>query len=75
MSSTKLFALVLIFLGCAALAYQAFTYTTNHKVVDFGPLQISKEKTSTIPLPPIVGGLVLAGGLALLLVGGKKVGA
>src|SRR5450756_157561 len=48
-------AIILIALGIAAFAYQGITYTTREKVVDLGPIQVTSEKTTTIPLPPIVG--------------------
>jgi hypothetical protein len=72
MNSTRLIAIVLIVLGIAAFAYQGIGYTTRDKVVDLGPIHVTNEKTHTLPLPPIVGGLALVGGIALLVVGGRK---
>ena len=66
-------AIILIVLGIAALAYQGITYTTREKVVDIGPIQMTAEKSKTIPLPPILGALALAGGIVLLVVGYRKV--
>ena len=66
-------AIILIVLGIAALAYQGITYTTREKIVDIGPIQMTAEKSKTIPLPPILGGLALAGGIVLLVVGYRKV--
>ncbi|MDD2466093.1 MAG: DUF3185 domain-containing protein [Desulfobulbus sp.] len=71
MKTTTLFAILLIALGVIALGYQGFTYTTREKVVDIGPLQVTENKTKTFPLPPIVGGLALVGGIVLLVVGRK----
>ena len=65
-------AILLIALGVVAFAYQGITYTTREKVVDLGPLQLTAEKTRTIPLPPIVGAIALVGGIVLLFVGSKK---
>jgi hypothetical protein len=65
-------AIILIALGVAALAYQGITYTTREKVVDLGPIQVTTEKTKTLPLPPIVGAIALVGGIVLLIVGSKK---
>ena len=65
-------AIILIAIGIIALAYQGITYTTREKVVDLGPIQMSAEKTKTIPLPPIVGGVALVGGIVLLVMGRKK---
>ncbi len=67
-----LFAAILIVIGIVAFGYQGITYTTREKVVDVGPVEITREKTNTIPLPPIVGGITLVGGILLLLVGNKK---
>lgn len=64
--------LLLIALGVIALAYQGISYTTRQKAVDLGPIQITTERTRTIPLPPIVGGLALAGGVALLVTSNRK---
>ena len=65
-------AIVLIALGISALAYHGFTYTTREKVVDLGPIQVTAEKTKTLPMPPIVGTIALVGGIALLVMGSKK---
>ncbi len=65
-------AIILIVIGIFAFAYQGFTFTTREKVVDLGPIHMTAEKTRTIPLPPIVGGIALAGGIVLLVVGRKK---
>jgi hypothetical protein len=64
-------AIILIVLGIAAFVYQGITYTTREKVVDIGPLEVTSEKTKTIPLPPILGGIALVGGIVLLVVGRK----
>jgi hypothetical protein len=65
-------AIILIALGIAALAYQGVTYTTREKVVDLGPIQVTAEKTKTLPLPPIVGAVALVAGIVLLVTGSKK---
>jgi hypothetical protein len=65
-------AIILIALGIAAFAYQGITYTTREKVVDLGPIQVTAEKTKSLPLPPIVGGIALVGGIVLLVMGSKK---
>jgi uncharacterized membrane protein len=64
--------IALIVLGLIALVYQGITYTTREKVVDLGPLKITAEKEKTIPLPPILGGLALAGGIVLVVAAARK---
>jgi hypothetical protein len=67
-----LVGVVLIVLGVLALAYQGITYTTREKVIDLGPLQASVDKKKSIPLPPIVGALALAGGVVMVFIGSRK---
>ena len=68
----KLLGIALIAVGIIAFAYQGISYTTRDKVVDLGPLHVTAEKSHTLPLPPIVGAVALAGGLALLFMTGQK---
>jgi hypothetical protein len=72
MKTNTLIAIILIAVGIVAFAYQGITYTSREKVVDLGPVQVTAEKTRTFPLPPIVGGIALVGGIVLLLMGSKK---
>ena len=71
MKTSSMVGIVLIVLGVIALAYQGITYTTRKKVLDIGPIQATKEEHKTIPLPPILGGLALVGGVVLLIAGSK----
>jgi hypothetical protein len=72
MKINALMGIILIVIGIIAFAYQGITYTTREKVIDLGPIQVSADKTKTFPLPPIVGGIALVGGIVLLVMGGKK---
>lgn len=64
--------ILLIVLGGLALAYQGFTYTHQEKVLDVGPIHATADKEERISIPPILGGLVLVAGVALLVAGGRK---
>ena len=72
MKPAALVGVILIILGIVALAYQGITYTTHKKVLDIGPIQATKEEHKTIPLPPVLGGIALVGGIVLMLGVGKK---
>ena len=72
MKTATLLGIALIVLGVLALAYQGFTYTTREKVVDLGPLKITADKEKSVPLPPILGALALAGGVVLVFVGVRR---
>lgn len=64
--------IVLIALGIVALAYHGITYRTTEQAIDLGPLQVTTEKSHTIPLPPVLGGIALVGGIVLLVAAGRK---
>ncbi len=72
MSTKTILAIILIAIGIVAFTYQGITYTTREKVVDIGPVHMTTEKTNTIPLPPILGGIALVGGIVLLVAGARK---
>ncbi|HET8532243.1 MAG TPA: DUF3185 domain-containing protein [Methylomirabilota bacterium] len=71
-SGLLVIAIVLIAIGVVSLAYQGITYTTREKVLEVGPIKATAEKEKTIPLPPILGGLALAGGVVLLVAGVRR---
>ena len=60
---------LLIVLGALVLAYQGINYTRQKKVLDVGSVHLTRQAHERIPLPPIVGGLALIGGVVLLVVG------
>ena len=68
MKNLLLVSLLMIILGVVALTYQGITYTTTEKAIDIGPLQITAERTHTIPLLPILGVTAIIGGVVLLFV-------
>jgi hypothetical protein len=63
----KAIGIVLLIIGVFSLAYQGFTYTTQKKVLDLGPIQATKQEHHTVPLPPILGALALIGGVVVLV--------
>jgi hypothetical protein len=71
MKPILIIGIVLIGLGLAALAYQGITYTSREKIIDVGPIHATQETKKTIPLPPILGGLALAGGIVLVIIGSR----
>ena len=64
--------ILLIVLGALVLAYQGINYTRQKKVLDVGSVHLSTETHERIPLPPILGGLALAGGVVLLGMGARN---
>jgi len=72
MKSISIAGIVLVVLGALALAYHGINYTHQERVLDVGPIHATRDAQDRIPLPPIVGGLALVGGIALLLAGAKQ---
>ncbi len=68
----KIVGIVLIVIGVISLAIGGISYTKREKVIDLGPIQATADRQKTIPLPPLLGGLALAGGVVLLIAGSKK---
>jgi hypothetical protein len=64
--------IVLVVLGLVALAYQGITYTSRETVVDIGPLHATADRQKTVPLPPALGIVAVAGGVVLLIAGVRK---
>jgi hypothetical protein len=60
---------LLLVLGIAALVYQGVTYTSRETVLDIGPLHATADREKTLPLPPLVGIVAVAGGIVLLVTG------
>ena len=72
MKPAGIVGIILIVIGIIALAYGGVSYTTREKVIDAGPVQVSADRQKTIPLPPVLGGICLVGGIILVLAGNKK---
>jgi hypothetical protein len=66
MKRTAVLGLVLVALGLLALAYQGIT------IVDIGPIHATAERDRTLPLPPVLGIVAVAGGAALWIASSRK---
>jgi uncharacterized membrane protein len=64
--------LALILAGCLALVYQEIRYTRREKVLDVGALKASLDVRESYDIPPVVGGLIVAGGVVLVILGVRK---
>jgi uncharacterized membrane protein YidH (DUF202 family) len=72
MSVLKAIGIILIVIGIAMLATGAFHYKAKKKILDTDVVDISKTETKIVTWPRIAGAVVIIGGVALLLLGGKK---
>jgi hypothetical protein len=61
---------VLIVLGGIVVALQGVSYVRDRQEVSVGPIQIAAEERGFIS--PVVGGLVLLAGVALVIIGRRR---
>ena len=64
---TKTIGIILIVIGILMMLYTGFNYVTHENVVDLGPLQINKEENHPVQWSPIVGALLLVGGIVVIV--------
>lgn len=68
----KIAGVILVLAGVVALIYGGFSFTTQKKAVDMGPIQIDKTEHHSVPLPPLLGVIAIVGGGALFYFGVKE---
>ncbi len=72
MKPVAVLGVLLIVIGLAALAYQGITYTSRETVLDIGPIHATADREKTLPLSPVLGIVAVAGGVVLLIAGGRR---
>jgi hypothetical protein len=63
---------VLILAGIAGFIAGGFSFTHEKKDVDLGPLQVEHKKTESVPISPLLSGLVLVGGIGFVIAGARS---
>ena len=72
MKPATIVGIVLIIIGVIGFAIGGFSFTHEKQDAKIGPLNIEHKETSTVPIPPILSGIALVGGIALVIVGAKS---
>ena len=62
-----LVGLILVVLGLVGVAYGGITYRQQREVARVGPLQVTTVEQRSIPISPIVGGIAILAGVALIV--------
>jgi uncharacterized membrane protein YidH (DUF202 family) len=70
---TRALGIALIVIGIAMIAYTGFDYVTTEKVVDLGPIEINKEHNHFVQWSPVVGVVLLVGGIAVVVLDKKRI--
>jgi hypothetical protein len=68
----KTLGIVLLIVGGIMMVFTGFNIVTKKKVVDLGPIEINKEEKTPIYWSPVTGGILLAAGILVLVVGKRK---
>ena len=68
----KISGIILIIVGVAALIYGGFSYNSQKKAVDMGPIQVNKTEHHSVPVPPVLGIVAIICGGALVYFGAKS---
>jgi len=72
MPDMKIAAIILIVAGVLGLAYGGFSYTREKKVIDLGPIEATAKTRETVPVPPLLGGAAIVGGIVMLVMSSRK---
>ena len=68
----KIAGIVLIVIGIIALVYKYIPITETKQDAQLGPINISHQETHDVPVPAIIGGVCIVGGVVLLVAGGRS---
>ncbi|MGQ0714393.1 MAG: DUF3185 domain-containing protein [Gemmatimonadaceae bacterium] len=69
MNVATLVGLLLIIFGAVALIFEGISWTKERESIQVGPIGATVEQRETIPLSPVLGGVALVAGVALVVAG------
>lgn len=72
MKPAGIIGIILIIVGIIGFAWGGLHWSTEKKDAQLGPLEIKHTENQGINFPPIVSGICLVGGIALVAIGGRK---
>lgn len=72
MTARRIVGLVLVVLGIVVLVWGGVFWTDRDTVIDAGPLKVTTEEREGLPLPPVVGGIAIIGGIVLLVLPARR---
>ncbi|MEO8484506.1 MAG: DUF3185 domain-containing protein [Acidobacteriota bacterium] len=67
----KIVGILLIVLGLVGVIYGGVSWTHPDKVIDVGPIEVTRDKRESLPIPPIAGAVALIAGVVMVVAGGR----
>jgi hypothetical protein len=72
MKPATIIGIILIALGIAGFALGGFSFTKKEKVLDVGPVEATADDKKTVPIPPLLAGIAVVGGVILVAAGSRR---
>lgn len=72
MKPATIVGILLIVIGIIGFVVGGVSFTHEKKDAQIGPVEIKHQSTETVPISPILSGIALVGGVALVIVGTKS---
>ncbi|HKR05568.1 MAG TPA: hypothetical protein VJY62_13115 [Bacteroidia bacterium] len=63
---------ILVIIGLLMIVFTSINFKTKEKVVDLGPIEVNKEKDHKVNWPPVLGAVLLVGGVVIMVMNKKK---
>jgi hypothetical protein len=64
--------IIFTIIGIFMIAYTSLGFVATEKIIDIGPIQLSKENKHPVEWFPILGAVLLIGGITVLILDKKK---
>ncbi|HEX2450061.1 MAG TPA: hypothetical protein VHJ69_02910 [Gemmatimonadales bacterium] len=65
---------LLILSGIIMFALGGFSFKSRERVADVGPIEVTAERERSLPVPPILAGLAIVGGIVLIVASTRRAG-
>jgi hypothetical protein len=65
---------LLVLAGIIMFSVGGFSFTSRERVADVGPIEVTTERERSVPLPPVLAGLAIIGGLVLIITSTRRPG-
>jgi hypothetical protein len=72
MKPGTIIGIILIAIGIVGFALGGFSFTKKEKVLDVGPVEATADDKKTVPIPPLLAGLAVVGGVILVAASARR---